>query len=71
VIMFCEHARKTVARWWQQVSKNDLLKHLRANGCLLIREGKHEIWHNPSTGMTSPVPRHQTIDRILVRKDLP
>lgn len=50
------------------MSKNDLLKHLRANGCLLIREGKHEIWHNPSTGMTSPVPRHQTIDRILVRK---
>jgi HicA toxin of bacterial toxin-antitoxin, len=50
------------------MSKADLVSHLRSHDCLLIRQGKHEIWFNPSKQMTSPVPRHQLIDRVLVKK---
>jgi mRNA interferase HicA len=50
------------------MTKSELLKHLQRSGCQLVRQGKHEIWFNPRTGMTSPVPRHHEIDKQLVRK---
>lgn len=37
----------------------ELAKHLKTNGCSLIRSGKgsHEIWHSPINGRTFTVPR--------------
>lgn len=30
------------------MKRNDLLKHLRSQGCELLREGgRHSWWHNP------------------------
>ena len=42
----------------------DLLKHLRACGCRLLREGgSHSIWINPANGRRAPVMRHPTFSR--------
>lgn len=47
----------------------DLLRHLKKEGCLLLREGaKHGVFFNPSTNQTSTVPRHNEINDFLVRK---
>ena len=37
----------------------DLVKHLKANGCWLIRSGKgnHEIWYSAINGRTFTVPQ--------------
>jgi mRNA interferase HicA len=46
-----------------------LLRHLRARGCKLLREGaKHSWWHNPGLNTRSAVPRHREIDDVLARK---
>lgn len=38
---------------------SELKRLLRAGGCQLLRHGaRHDIWINPQTGMTAPVPRH-------------
>lgn len=38
---------------------SELKKVLRANNCMLIRQGaKHEIWYSPKTGRHFPVGRH-------------
>ena len=38
---------------------NEIIKMIRKAGCRKIREGRnHEIWLNPATGVTFPVPRH-------------
>ncbi len=40
----------------------DLVRHLEANGCVLIREGaKHGVYYNPSIQRTSAVPRHREV----------
>jgi mRNA interferase HicA len=45
------------------------LRHLRANGCSLLREGaRHSWWHNPSQNKRSAVPRHTEIRDILATK---
>jgi hypothetical protein len=37
----------------------------------LLRHGaKHDIYHNPKTGVTQPIPRHQEINEFLARKIL-
>lgn len=47
----------------------DLLRHLTAMGCLLLREGaRHSWWHHPRLGTRSAVPRHSEINNHLVRK---
>jgi mRNA interferase HicA len=46
-----------------------LEKHLRKHGCRLFREGgRHSIFYNPKTKMTSSVPRHIEISNKLARK---
>ncbi|RMG24301.1 MAG: type II toxin-antitoxin system HicA family toxin [Armatimonadetes bacterium] len=51
------------------MKRGDFLRHLRKQGCQLLRQGKkHEIWLNPANQQTAPVPRHQTIDRRLGRE---
>ena len=47
----------------------DLVRHLEANGCHLLREGaNHSVYVNPSARKTSTVPRHREIDEFLARK---
>jgi mRNA interferase HicA len=46
-----------------------LLKHLRENGCVFIREGgSHSWWGNPVQNRRSSVPRHSEIVDQLARK---
>jgi len=49
--------------------RREFLKHLRSQGCDLLREGaRHSWWHNPTLKPRSAVPRHTEIDDILARK---
>jgi predicted RNA binding protein YcfA (HicA-like mRNA interferase family) len=42
--------------------KAELLRHLSAHGCQLLREGgRHSIYWNPANRKTSAVPRHNEI----------
>jgi mRNA interferase HicA len=44
------------------VKRVDLIRHLEANGCVLLREGaKHSVYYNPQAQRTSTVPRHKEI----------
>lgn len=50
---------------------NDLVKRLSQAGCVLLRHGsKHDIYHNPNTGNSEPVPRHREINEHLAKKIL-
>jgi predicted RNA binding protein YcfA (HicA-like mRNA interferase family) len=47
----------------------DLVKKLESAGCQLLRHGgKHDIYHNPETGKSQPVPRHKEINELLAKK---
>lgn len=47
----------------------DLVKKLKAASCDLLRHGaKHDIYHNPKTGKSQPVPRHREINELLAKK---
>ncbi|NCC51773.1 MAG: type II toxin-antitoxin system HicA family toxin [Spartobacteria bacterium] len=51
------------------MKRNKVIKHLRNQGCVLIREdGNHSWWGNPAQNKRSSVPRHSEIQDILVRK---
>lgn len=53
------------------MKRRDLIARLEAAGALLIRHGaKHDIYHNPKTGITQPVPRHREINELLAKKIL-
>ncbi len=45
---------------------SDLLRHLRRNGCQLLRHGRsHDLWTNPETGEFEAIPRHTEIKNLL------
>ena len=47
----------------------DLVRHLEAHGCELMREGgKHSLYLNPANNQTSAVPRHREVNDFLIRK---
>ena len=47
----------------------DLVSALEAAGCVLLRHGaRHDIYHNPRTGRSQPVPRHREVNERLARK---
>jgi predicted RNA binding protein YcfA (HicA-like mRNA interferase family) len=47
----------------------DLVRHLEAHGCRLLREGaNHSVYVNPATRKVSTVPRHREVDEFLARK---
>jgi hypothetical protein len=47
----------------------DLVRRLEESGCVLLRHGsKHDIYHNPQTGRSEPVPRHREINEFLARR---
>jgi len=51
------------------MKRKALLKHLRKQGCELLREGsRHSWWHNPDQNLRSAVPRHNEISSILANK---
>ena len=51
------------------MKREELLQHLRAHGCALLREGgRHSWWHNPAENERPAVPRHREIDNILAIK---
>jgi len=51
------------------LKRRDLIKKLHKAGCILVRNGgKHDIYHNPNTGISQPVPRHDEINEILAKK---
>jgi len=51
------------------MKRTAFLRHLRACGCVLLREGgRHSWWLNPEQGRRSSVPRHTEIDDNLARK---
>ncbi len=51
------------------MKRRELLRHLRDQGCQLLREGaRHSWWYNPTLNKRSAVPRHTDIDEDLARK---
>jgi mRNA interferase HicA len=51
------------------MKREALLRHLRRQGCQLLREGgRHSWWHNPMRNKRSAIPRHNEIDDDLARK---
>ncbi|TNF43829.1 MAG: type II toxin-antitoxin system HicA family toxin [Bacteroidetes bacterium] len=51
------------------MKRTTLIKHLRRNDCILIREGgNHSWWLNPQKNLRSAVPRHSEIKELLVKK---
>lgn len=50
-----------------RVRRRELLRHLAARDCELVREGgNHSWWRNRSTNKRSAVPRHQEVNDLLV-----
>jgi len=51
------------------MKRRDLIRHLVAHGCELLREGgSHSVFWNPPRGLTSTVPRHREVNDFLARK---
>lgn len=51
------------------MKRRELIRHLTAHGCELLREGgNHSWWHNPSQNKRSAVPRHSEITDQLANK---
>ena len=51
------------------MKRRDLISHLEAHGCELLREGSnHSVYVNRNARKTSTVPRHREIDDHLSRK---
>ena len=47
----------------------DVIRHLKAHGCVLLREGgSHSVYVNRVTRKVSTIPRHREINEFLVRK---
>ncbi len=53
------------------MKRRDLVADLHQAGCVLLRNGaKHDIYHNPESGKSEPVPRHREINEFLAKKIL-
>lgn len=51
------------------MKRRDLIRHLEAHGCELLREGgNHSMYINRAAQTTSAVPRHREINDFLARK---
>jgi mRNA interferase HicA len=51
------------------MKRRDVVRHLTAHGCELLREGgRHSWWQHTAAGRRSAVPRHSEINNHLVRK---
>ena len=53
------------------MKRRDLVAGLERSGCTLLRHGaKHDIYHQPKSGKSEPVPRHREINEFLAKKIL-
>ncbi len=53
------------------MKRRDLVAELERLGCVLLRNGaKHDIYQNPKSGKSEPVPRHREINELLAKKIL-
>jgi predicted RNA binding protein YcfA (HicA-like mRNA interferase family) len=51
------------------VKRRELVRHVQAQGCVLLREGgRHSVFLNPAARKTSTIPRHNEINDHLARK---
>jgi mRNA interferase HicA len=51
------------------VKRRELIRHLAAQGCRLVREvANHSWWENSALNRRSAVPRHTEVNRFLARK---
>lgn len=51
------------------MKRNELLRHLHKQHCILLREGAgHSIYLNPATKKQSAVPRHKELSDLLCQK---
>ena len=51
------------------MKRRDLIQHLEAHGCELLREGAHHsVYVNRARQKVSTVPRHREINDMLARK---
>jgi predicted RNA binding protein YcfA (HicA-like mRNA interferase family) len=51
------------------VKRVDLIRHLEAHGCRLLREGgSHSVYVHGESRKVSTVPRHREIKEFLARK---
>lgn len=51
------------------MKRKDLIRHLEACGCLLLREGgNHTIYFHPESRKTSSIPRHNEVHEFLAKK---
>ena len=51
------------------MKRRDLLRHLSAHGCALLREGgNHSWWYQLELNRRSAIPRHNEINDLLVLK---
>lgn len=51
------------------MKRSKLIKHLKEQGCDLVREGsKHSWWGNLQNGKRTAVPRHTEIPDLLCKK---
>lgn len=50
------------------MKRKDLIRQLEAGGCILVRHGgKHDWYHNPTTKISQPIPRHTEINEHLAK----
>lgn len=50
------------------MKRRDLIRQLKDAGCVLKRHGHlHDLYTNPSTGRSAPVPRHAEIADTLCK----
>ena len=48
------------------MKRGELLKCIKAQGCIFIKHGKkHDVYKNPRTGREGRIPRHNDINEIL------
>jgi predicted RNA binding protein YcfA (HicA-like mRNA interferase family) len=51
------------------MKRRDLLRHLEAQGCRLLREGgSHSIWENTKNGKRTSVPRHTEVNDFTAKR---
>jgi len=50
------------------MKRNELIKKIEDNGCILIRHGgRHDWYQNPKTTVSPPIPRHREITDNLAK----
>ena len=51
------------------MKRRDLIRHLEAHGCEMLREGgNHTVYVNRAKRKTTAVPRHRELNEFLARK---